>query len=260
VLKAVQAVQDVLAREPQTWQAADVLILLKQARTLCLERYFRLWWPATGVEKEAAAHVVQRFWWAAQHHDLLDYLGLTTEHIAWWREMAPLPPLPGLADFPGLDKVVPRRQCALQKVARRLVQPVAEVWLEPDIIKPGMWVHCDAGWGRIETLVDLVKRPLEQVERGNTFVRLYVVLRPDLDAELVEINISAARILFLKARAIFTCPKCNRFSAADPSLILNRHNEAAHDGTGASYKGEKKPERKLQHLRYKATAPHDALA
>ncbi len=131
---------------------------------------------------------------------------------------------------------------------------------EPDLIMPGMWVYCDAGWGQIEEVLDLVKRPLSSAERTNTFVRYRVVLRPGQDAEPVEIDVSASRIKFLKAKKVYTCSKCGRFSAGDVEMVTAVHNNIAHDGISPAYKTERKPERKLTKLIFSTEQPEEVVS
>lgn len=120
---------------------------------------------------------------------------------------------------------------------------------------PDMWVRCDAGWGRIEEILDVVKRPLSAAERTNKFVRYQVTLRPHQDAERIELDVSASRIKFLNAQKVYTCTKCQGFSATEAQLITDMHNEAAHDGLSPAYKTERKPERKLSQLFFSTRKP-----
>jgi hypothetical protein len=131
---------------------------------------------------------------------------------------------------------------------------------EPDVIKAGMWVQCDAGWGQIEAVLDVVRRPLAQFERGNQFVVLRVTLRPRYDATPIEIDISAKRITFPAGMTVYTCGQCGRFTTPTPELILKQHNRAAHDGVGASYKPEPTHTRKLTRLHFHTSFTGDEIA
>ena len=264
VIDDVPAMQKALTVQPQKWQANEALLLSRQIPDYHLQRYFQNWWSFSETQQAEIAHRLQQFLIAAREQHLWSELKLAQNHLDLWQAISPLPengsnPL----NFPGLAKL--KRQNRQSKIVNRqskvsnLQSPISE----PDLIMPGMWVQCDAGWGQIEEILDLVKRPLRpgsaqalpSTERTNTFVRYRIVLRPEQDAEPIEIDVSASRIKFVKAKKVYTCSKCQLFSAGDVEMITAVHNEAAHDGISPAYKSERKPERKLTKLVFSTEPP-----
>ncbi|MCA9926002.1 MAG: ATP-dependent helicase, partial [Anaerolineales bacterium] len=257
VLEDVPAMQKALAGRPEKWQASEALLLTRRIPGYHLQRYFQNWWSLSPTEQTAIAHRLQQFLLAAREQQLWPELKLDQPHLDLWQSIAPLPengnhPL----NFPGLAKLKNNKQKTKNEKRKPKPNPQSPIPdPQPDLIMPGMWVLCDAGWGRIEGIMDLVKRPLSATERTNTFVRYQVVLRPELDAEPVEIDVSASRIKFLKAKKIHTCSKCGQFSAGDVEMVTAVHNKTAHDGISPAYKTERKPERKLTTLVFSTEQP-----
>ena len=108
VLPAVRRLESLLARDPQSWQAAEALQLARAVTTFHLERYLQRWWSASDDRKTAVTVAMQRFFAAVQHSDLLQPLALTAEQAHFWTQLVPQPDTAGATTFPGLDKLTPR--------------------------------------------------------------------------------------------------------------------------------------------------------
>ena len=280
-LQQVQALHHALNHPTPDWQATEALAVLKQTQAYKLERYFQSWWHEERPRKEAVAQEVIRFFAAATQHKALVQLGLSEEQTVVWRELVGTLGNSGSSEqsavssqqlpvnsnqslnlsvsqslsYPGLAEMLAKPQPEAKPAKKKKV----EVEKEPEVIKPGMWVSCDTGWGEIEAILDVVRRPVAQFERGNTFVVLKVMLRPRHDATPIEIDISAKRISFPAGMTLYSCGQCGRFTTPTPDLILKAHNRSAHDGVGASYKPEPTHTRKLTHLSFHSHAPQNEL-
>ncbi len=278
-LQQVQALHHALNHPTPGWQATEALTVLKQTQVYKLERYFQSWWREEQARKEAIVAEVERFFAAATQQKALGQLGLSEEQTVVWRELVQnsvnseqstvrsnqllvtsnqssvsqslnLSVSQSLS-YPGLAEMLAKPQPEAKPAKKKKAEPEKE----PEIIKAGMWVQCDAGWGEIEAILDVVRRPVAQFERGNTFVVLKVMLRPRHDATPIEIDISAKRISFPAGMTLYSCGQCGRFTTPTPELILKAHNRSAHDGVGASYKPEATAQRKLTTLKFKPTPP-----
>ncbi len=221
-LDAVAEIQQVLACDPQDWQASDLLSVLRHITAFGLERYFQQWWAAPREQKSALAHAIQRLYAAAQQRGWLTRLNLTPAQMAIWQAMAPLPIEHGPLDFPGLERCLPPDNSGGVS--------------EPAMIQAGTWLLCDAGWARIERMV----LPSGEVATGSVRrtapARLLATLRPGTDAEVIEIDLIERRLVFEEAERVFVCGRCNTFISRDLNLLLNQHNRAAHGGTGPRYR------------------------
>lgn len=285
-LQQVQTLHHAIHHPTPQWQATDALAVLKHSHEFQLGRFFQSWWREEQPRKEAIVAEVERFFAAAAQHHALAQFGLGEEHVRLWRELnsqlaGSSEQSPVISDqstvhhspftvhhsqftpdqspasspqspiYPGLADLLAKPPTETKPVQKKKVEEEKE----PDVIKPGMWVQCDGGWGRIEEILDVVRRPRTEFARENTFVVLRVVLRPQHDALPVEIDISAKRLTFPAGLNLYTCGQCGRFTTTDSSLILKPHNRAAHDGVGASYKPESTAQRKLTTLKFKLTPP-----
>jgi len=143
--------------------------------------------------------------------------------------------------------------------ALRLLETLAlEMEDRTPVVRPGTWVYTDAGWGRIERMEDPDGQPVEQFITGERDYRLYVTLRPALDAMPIVVDLAKKVIRFTEADCIFTCTKCYGFSTQAPGLILNRHDPVAHEGMGPSYRPERGTRRSLRKLKYSSRPPDHA--
>jgi DNA helicase II / ATP-dependent DNA helicase PcrA len=257
VLADVPQIQAILAKPPQKWQAGEAYLVAKQISDFHLQRFFVHWWNVADAEKTAVCQTILNFLHAADHHNLWPHLNLTQTHMDFWNAVTPsLSHAITPTSFPGLNKLKLSTQIPGDRPTTTPPPPILD---EPDIIMPGMWLRCDAGWGRIEKILDMLKRPLPHTERTNSFVRYIITLRPKQDAEPVEIDVSASRIRFTEAKQVFTCAKCNQFTAATEARVTNDHNHAVHNGVSPAFKPERKPERKLHGLWFAVREPEGMM-
>jgi len=131
------------------------------------------------------------------------------------------------------------------------------------VIRKGIWVRTDAGWGQIERIEDPEGNGVSQYIRGQQRHRLVVTLRPGFDAEPITVDLPSKLIRFPDAGCIYTCSKCRCFSSRDRNLIISRymgHDTAAHGGIEPAYGPEKLNVRSLRTLEYSARKPKNELA
>lgn len=259
VLAVAPQIAAALAADPAQWQAADALPLARYAPEFQLGRYFAQWWDAPAERKTAVAHAAQRLLLAAREQKLWPQLRLKQAHLDFWQKLAPLP-VAEAADFPGLDKLQKEQHKPRQRKSPTPDPRSPAPDREPDVIMPGMWVRCNAGWGRIERVTDLFKREKKYMMRGDSFVRLVVMLRPELDAAAVEIDVSASRIKFAEAQTLFSCAYCDRFTAAEAAAVTDFHHPAAHPYVASSKVRQQKGDAlKLTQLVFSTQAPERPL-
>lgn len=118
-------------------------------------------------------------------------------------------------------------------------------------VRPGQWVRCQAGWGRIERIegssdAHLDVTPVADLTRG---YRLHVVLRPGEDSEPVVIDVGLRQVLFTGDATIYHCSVCRCCATRDEGLLYNKHKKIAHQGEvfGFSPVGRSVPQiRKLE--------------
>ncbi len=99
-------------------------------------------------------------------------------------------------------------------------------------VRPGQWVRCQAGWGRIERIEgpnrdDPAVTPLADLAQG---YRLHVVLRPGEDSEPVMIDVGRRQVLFTDDATIYHCSACCCCATRDEGLLYNKHKKIAHQG------------------------------
>lgn len=258
VLAAVSKMAAALDADPAQWQATDVLPLARHAPDFQLGRYFATWWDVPPERQTAVAHTVQRFLLAARKNKLWSRLKLKKAHLVFWQALAPLPDGDTPANFPGLEKLAAQPKQKKPRKKLPLFRPDTQASeFQPDVVMAGMWVRCDAGWGRIEQIMDLFKREQKYVMRGDSFVRLAVTLRPELDAVPVEIDVSASRIKFAEVETLFTCAYCDTFTATEATAVTDFHHPAAHPREPSSkVRQQREPTLKLSQL-YFSTKPPD---
>lgn len=105
LLPTLQKVQAILVREPQTWQAQDVLTIAQNVSQFHLQRFFELW-----EKPERAAKVAQRlqeFAVAVAANNLYALLKVSPEQLAWWQTLAPANGSASPEAFPGLEELLP---------------------------------------------------------------------------------------------------------------------------------------------------------
>lgn len=255
-LAAVQRMREILCRDPQSWQAADALALARDTAAYGLQSYLERWWQEEPQVHRQVVGVMQRFMSAVERRQAWEQLGLSPEVGAWWRQMAPAANEAEKEGFPGLSRLLDE----VERTAPTSEEDHEQTLPPPGPIHPGMWVLCDAGWGRIEGIVDGEGRALSEAPPELRRGSLQVTLRPANDALPLQIDLASASINFGHGGHLYTCLRCQGFSSNDPHLVSGAHNAAAHGGVGASYRREKAPQRPLKRLVFREVAPPNALA
>ncbi len=243
-MRAVAAMARALARPPADWSAHDALALVRHVPAFDLGSYFESWWDARPDERQAVAHRLQAFLAAADEGGLSAALALPVDAHLPWSDLAPFPPGEPVTPFPDLTP-------ALLGPAR----PTAVLEGDAAVIRPGRWLHCDAGWALVEAIVDARQRPLSSLSLGAATGRVLAWLRPGPHQERIEIDVGSRRIFFPRQSAIFTCGKCRQFATGDPYLIAGRHDGAAHEGTGARAIRQRQPYLRLGRLHCQSEPP-----
>jgi hypothetical protein len=179
----------------------------------------------------------------------LPELELEADAASLWRNLTARPN-PSRA-FPDLDELLERMKSTGSGASVS----------EPAAVRPGMWVHSDAGWGRIDEIHDAAGRSLPELdpkEAGGAC--LQVTLRPGYDALRVELDLEQQRISFFGVKHVYTCTKCHHFSAGQPHIVDGAHDQAAHEGVGARFRKERGWTRRLRTLFYSENRPEEPLA
>ncbi len=140
------------------------------------------------------------------------------------------------------------RESLPHPVAVRLLQALSrryprEVPFEYFFIRPGHWVRCVAGWGRIQRVEGADGEPRMGFLRDSPEpgLRLRVLLRAqEKEAEEVVIELEKGTVTFINAERVYTCPICKQFASGFHHLVTQRHARAAHGGRmGSSFRQEK---------------------
>jgi hypothetical protein len=111
------------------------------------------------------------------------------------------------------------------------------------VVRPGYWVRCSAGWGRIERIetADGGARDSFFASDPEPGLCLRVRLRAHqpTHAEEVVLSLGERTVAFLKADTVYTCAKCEHFSSSNPALITGEHTRSAHGGIGPAFRAER---------------------
>ena len=121
-LDSVRQVQTLVARDPASWQTADVLALARHTAALGLERYFGTWWDAPPARAQAVAARLHALLDAAARRNLSAPLGLTEAHRTAWAALLPAPP-PDPDAFPDLADHAPKMAEAAPMPGRTAFRP-----------------------------------------------------------------------------------------------------------------------------------------
>ena len=260
IMQEIGEVTAVLAKPPETWRANEIVSLISVAAKYQLFSYFENWWPLSEADRAAAVSRIGWFWqsYQASGSNELDRMFDESE-VQSWLILHPMKESPPDEAFPGLDTYL-TKQAKLgvrqEKMDRKRPQPVSQLLeQEPEIVRPGMWFLCDAGWGKIVEIMDVVRRPLVEMDRSNTFVRLEVMFHPDVERLRAEIDISAKQIVFHSDKPLFACGKCNVFITTDSNRILKNHNREAHEDISPSLRRLNDNRLRLSHYRFAVTKP-----
>jgi hypothetical protein len=130
------------------------------------------------------------------------------------------------------------------------------------VVLKGYWIHCDAGWGRIEEIRESetgVTREFFVPECEQPY--LVVTLRPEIAPETVHLDLAQKRLSFPQAPEAYLCTNesCEHFISTDRERVLRGHNRAAHQGIGAAVRTLKPPQRTWRHALEYSTQPPNHL-
>lgn len=110
----------------------------------------------------------------------------------------------------------------------------------PVVIRPGYWVRCAAGWGRVERITTQDGNPCTEFffwsEERNGLL-LHVLLRAQETgcAERVVLSMEDRTVFFPGAERVYVCGKCKRFASQSNRLVTEEHDRRVHDGIRPSF-------------------------
>lgn len=140
------------------------------------------------------------------------------------------------------------REAFPHPAALRLLEKLGDQYpdrVPPVRIRPGHWVRCVAGWGRIERIEGADGKPREYfwADHPEPGLRLRVLLRAHHAryAEEVVVNLQEKTVTFTQSERVYTCDKCGRFASGYYDRITGEHDRAAHQGMGASFQAKQTP-------------------
>jgi hypothetical protein len=162
------------------------------------------------------------------HRDAVDGL----ETVLDWVEAA------RLSDADAIAILSLNASFAVDLLRKRTDRPTAQRLLAAlsstveDVVRVASWLRCNLGWGRVEEIEHLDTG--EQVRwcvGGPSRYRLHVVLRPDVQPEMVTINLASSIADFCERGAVRTCAECGCFMTQIGDL-MPEHYQAAHPARG----------------------------
>ena len=145
-----------------------------------------------------------------------------------------------------------QKTAAIEQLRKNRSDPIAEQLLDLlrrynpysglPVVRVGSWVLTNAGWGRIEEILDprtriSVDSFLEGEGKFILSVALHIYESYDLTGEKALINMSTNEITFPRANRIFICQHCQEFATAKLEIFKN-HLVAIH-GNALPYPGER---------------------
>jgi RNA polymerase primary sigma factor len=153
-------------------------------------------------------------------------------------------------------------------IANRLLRGLKRTSLMEDAVHVGDWIHCDAGWGRIEVVENQhTGAELMWVAELESPYQIQVILRPDVKAEEVVIDLERRTLGFSNAARAYVCEQCKSFITQSLS-ILKEHFARVHPPRKGKKHGRtdyktkwRQPEEliELQHLTRFVDEPEDQL-
>lgn len=145
------------------------------------------------------------------------------------------------------------KSAATEQLRKNKTDPIAEQLLDLlslynpysglPVVRVGSWVLTNAGWGRIEEILDprtriSVDSFLDGEGKYILSVSLHIYESYDLTGEKALINMATNEITFPRANRIFICQYCQEFTTAKPEIFKN-HLLTIH-GNALPYPGEHK--------------------
>jgi DNA helicase II / ATP-dependent DNA helicase PcrA len=243
-IETVQAVQNLLRKPIKRWQAADALQLAQANMLYEWQSYFQNWWDTTQSANGELAQQMAAFCSFVRQHKLEKRYKLSNASLLTWPTLTQPSQSTKLIDFSSLANPVAK---PVRQQSKKQKRPPSSAKAPSDMIRIGTWVQCDAGWGQISGITNSQGMKMLTVSNTNRSVRLSVILRPNDDAVLIEIDCTSNSIRFLEAGKVYTCTLCHQFSTMNPHIIAKLHSNTAHDGKIA-FRPEKEKKRKLTTL------------
>lgn len=110
VLPDLEEINDILARDPQSWQVEEVLALVRSVDRHGLERYFENWWSGPLEQRDAVVNTVYRFLAAVAAEEAWQNVGLKPTLATLWRRLASVEVSAESATFPGLSTLLRKQE------------------------------------------------------------------------------------------------------------------------------------------------------
>ncbi|HAJ36508.1 MAG TPA: hypothetical protein DCL15_12540 [Chloroflexi bacterium] len=129
---------------------------------------------------------------------------------------------------------------SLQTLLRQPTAPVRDriilrlLSLTPtaSLVRLGDWVHCEAGWGKIET-ISLGGESRSWFDPEHEMPKLGIVLRPNLNPLRIVLHVHSRKMVFPEHSRLYRCTKdngCAGFISIWQDDVTYQHNRVAHDG------------------------------
>lgn len=165
------------------------------------------------------------------------------------------------------------RELAIDYLLKHFNQPAVFGLLEaysPDsmpIVKVGYWVYCDAGWGRVDKIMQN-NEPIEYFDKAYPKgIILHVTLRPEYDNHAFIITLPTKKLdvaymdLQIKRKAYHCCKDECKFITFDRDILERDHLRHAHQGIGLSLEYRRyNKDYQLQHaITFNAQPPENEL-
>ena len=101
-------------------------------------------------------------------------------------------------------------------------------------VRPGTWVRTNAGWGKIEEILDpithgYVEEFMENQGAFKLFVRMHIEIDPSFEGERAVIDMQKKTVTFPRARQVFCCKHCQDFVTANRDMYRT-HMSIMHSG------------------------------
>lgn len=175
-----------------------------------------------------------------------------------------------VSDEDAMTLVERRLSWAVEGLKRALPHPVAVRLLEKlerrypgqvpvTLARPGYWVRCVAGWGRLERVeaADGTQRDAFRTFDPEPGLRLHVLLRAHdpKRSEKVIIHLDEKTVTFPDAKQVYACSQCRRFFSQNYTWVTEEHYRAAHGGIGPSFSVATPPLQQLVPLEFRASPP-----
>lgn len=175
-----------------------------------------------------------------------------------------------ISDEDAIAIVERRLSWAVEGLKRALPHPVAVRLLEKlerrypgqvpvTLARPGYWVRCVAGWGRLERIeaADGTRRDTFRTFDPEPGLRLHVLLRAHdpKRSEKVIIHLDEKTVAFPDVKQVYACSQCRRFFSQNYTWVTEEHYRAAHGGIGPSFSVATPPLRQLAPLEFRASQP-----